>query len=87
MTSLLKDLTSGTPTAAKSDISKVQSDLDASVTSASSSTSQPPSPLESLISKMSASLNSGSVQGALQDLASYLVQAGQGTGSVVNTFA
>jgi hypothetical protein len=69
------------------DISKVQSDLDASVASTSSSSTQTTSPLDALITKMSASLNSGSVQGALQDLASYLVQAGQGTGSVVNTFA
>jgi hypothetical protein len=37
---------------------------------------------------MSTSLNStNSTNGALQDLATYLIQNGQGTGSVVNTTA
>ncbi len=86
MTALLKDLTSGNSTAAKTDLASVQKDLEAEEASSSSST-QTASPLDTLISKMSASLNSGSVQDALQDLASYLVQNGQGTGSLVNTSA
>jgi len=86
VTSLLKDLTSGDATAAKADATTVQADLkaeDASDTSSSKVTS----PLETLIDQISTSLSSGSTQGALQALASYLVLNGQGTGSLVNTIA
>ena len=86
MTSLLKDLTTGNASAAKTDITKLKTDLQAEDAS-SSSTSQSTSSLDTLIANMTKSLNSGSVQGALQDLASYLVQNGQGTGSLVNTSA
>lgn len=86
MTSFLKDLTSGDTSAAKADLSKVKVDLKAQEASTSSS-DQTTSPLDALISKMSDSLSSGSVTGALQDLATYLVQNGQGTGSLVNTTA
>jgi hypothetical protein len=86
MTSLLKDLTSGNASAAKTDITQIQKDLQSQGAS-STSDSQTTSPLDTLISKMATSLSSGSVQGALQDLASYLVQNGQGSGSLVNTSA
>jgi hypothetical protein len=40
---------------------------------------------DSLIASISASLNSGSVRGALQDLTGYLVQNGQVSGGLINT--
>jgi regulatory protein YycI of two-component signal transduction system YycFG len=86
VTSLLKDLTSGNTSGAKTDLTKVQKDLQSQEAS-STSGSQTTSPLDTLISQMDTSLNSGSVQGALQDLASYLVQNGQGSGSLVDTSA
>jgi uncharacterized membrane protein (UPF0136 family) len=45
------------------------------------------SPLDTLVDKISDSLSSGSVSGALQDLASYLVQNGQGSGTLINIAA
>jgi DNA polymerase III delta subunit len=90
VTSFLKDLTSGNTTDAKSDLAKIKTDLqdqDAADLTGGSSSTQNSNPLDTLISKLSDSLSSGSVQGALQDLASYLVQIGQGTGSLVNTTA
>jgi len=86
VTSLLKDLTSGDGASAKSDITQVQADLKAESTTDTSG-SQTNSALSALIDKMSKSLASGGVQNALQDLASYLVQNGQGTGSLINTTA
>jgi len=89
--SLLKDLTSGNTSAAKADVSKVQVDLQ---TQDASSVAGAPtgSPLDTLISKISDSLNSGSVQGATQedaqhDLADVLVENGRGRGSLLNTSA
>jgi hypothetical protein len=91
LTSLLKDLTSGNTSAAKADISKVQADLQTKEAS-SVADAQTGGPLETLIGKISDSLDSGSVQGApqdgaLQDLADFLVENGQGTGSLINTSA
>lgn len=40
---------------------------------------------DSLVASISASLNSGSVKGALQDLTGYLVQNGQVSGGLINT--
>jgi hypothetical protein len=88
MYSLLKDLVSGNTSAAKTDVTNLKTDLQAEeASSSSSSASSSASPLDTLVAKMSDALDSGSVQGALQDLASYLVQNGQGTGSLVNTSA
>lgn len=84
VTSLFKDLASGNSSAAKSDVTKVKADLQTQDASSASST-QTASPLESLIARISDSLSSGAVPSALQDLASYLVQIGQGTGSLINT--
>jgi hypothetical protein len=56
-------------------------------TSDSASSSQSSSPLDSLLSQISGSLRSGSTEGALQDLAGFLVQNGQGTGNLLNTSA
>jgi hypothetical protein len=91
LTSLLKDLTSGNTSAAKADVSKVQVDLQ---TQDASSVAAAPTekPLDTVISKISDSLNSGSVQGAPQDdaqrdLADFLVENGRGTGSLINTSA
>jgi len=86
VTSLLKDLTSGNTSSAKTDIAKVQKDLQSGDASFASS-SQTTNPLDTLISTITASLNTGGIQGALQDLASYLVQNGQGSGSLVDTSA
>jgi hypothetical protein len=91
LTSLLKDLTSGNTSAAKADISKVQADLQTKDTS-SVADAQTGGPLDTLIGKISDSLDSGSVQGAPQDgaqhdLADFLVENGQGTGNLVNTSA
>jgi hypothetical protein len=89
LTSLLKDLTTGNISAAKADVSKVKSDLQtqdvSSVRGAPTGT-----PLDTLIGKISDSLNSGSVEGTPQDgaqhdLANFLVENGQGTGNLINT--
>jgi hypothetical protein len=91
LASLLKDLTSGNTSAAKADVSKVQADLQTQDTS-SVADAQTGSTLDALIGKISDSLNGGSVQGAPQegaqhDLANFLVENGQGTGSLINTSA
>ena len=81
VTSLFKDLVSGNASAANTDISKLQADLKAEHSFSSAS------PLETLVSKISDALSSGSLHGALKDLTAYLVQNGQSTGSLVNTSA
>ena len=91
LASLLKDLTSGNTSAAKADVSKVQADLQTQDTSSVAGT-QTGSTLDALIGKISDSLDAGSVQGAPQagaqhDLANFLVENGQGTGSLVDTSA
>ena len=91
LTTLLKDLASGNTSAAKADVSKVRVDLQAQdATSIARATTG--NPLDTLISTISDSLNSGSVQGAPQDgarhdLADFLVENGQGTGSLIDTSA
>ena len=91
LASLLKDLNSGNTSAAQGDASKVQVDLQ---TQDGSSVAGTPNgkPLDTLIGQISDSLNSGSVDGAPQegaqhDLANFLVENGQGTGSLINTSA
>jgi hypothetical protein len=91
LASLLKDLTSGNVSAAKADVSKVQADLRSRETS-SVADPQTGSTLDALIDKISDSLNPGSVQsgpqdGAQHDLANFLVENGQGTGSLIDTSA
>jgi hypothetical protein len=66
LTSLLKDMNSGNTSAAKADVSKVQTDLQTQDAS-SVAGAQTGGPLDSLIGKISESLNSDSVQGAPQD--------------------
>jgi hypothetical protein len=89
LTYLLKDLTSGNTSAAKADISKVQADLQTKDAS-SVADAQTGGPLDTLIGKISDSLDSDSVQGAPQDgarhdLADFLVENGQGTGNLIDT--
>ena len=91
LASLLKDLNSGNTSAAQADASKVQAELQ---TQDASSVAGTPTgnPLDTLIGEISDSLNSGSVDGAPQegaqhDLANFLVENGQGTGSLINTTA
>jgi hypothetical protein len=91
LTSLLKDLTSGNNSAAKADVSKVQVDLQTQ-DAASVGGAPTGSPLDTLIGKITDSLNSGSVEGTPQDeaqheLATFLVENGQGTGNLINTSA
>lgn len=87
LTSLLKDLTSGATSAAKADVSKVRADMQTQ-----DGPSQTAIPLDSLISEISESLNSGGAHsvpqdGPQHDLASFLVDNGQGRGSLINTSA
>ena len=84
MASLLKDLNSGSTAKAKADAAKVTTDLQ---TQEAASSTKTPSPLDSVIASVSSSLSSGSVQGALQALSNYLIQSGQGTGTLLNTTA
>ena len=91
LASLLKDLTSGNTSAAKADVSKVQADLQTQDTS-SVAYPQTGSTLDGLIGKISDSLDADSVPGAPQDgaqhdLANFLVENGQGKGSLINTSA
>jgi hypothetical protein len=85
LATLLKDLASGNTTDSKSAVAKVQQDLK---TQKASNPSTSSSPLDNLLTQIAGSLNStNSTSGSLQDLATYLIQNGQGTGSVVNTSA
>jgi hypothetical protein len=86
VTSLFKDLAAGSSSAAKTDIGRVQVDLQTQDAAAAAPT-HAISPLENLVAKISDSLNAGAVPSALQDLAGYLVQNGQATGSLINTSA
>lgn len=80
--SLLTDLASGNVTNSKSAITKLQQDLTAQSATATNS------PLDNLLTQIAGSLNStNSTVGSLHDLAAYLIQNGQGTGSAVNTSA
>jgi hypothetical protein len=89
LTSLLKNLNVGDETAAKSDITNLKTALqtqDQSTANIKTASRQNVS-LTNLLSKINDSLKSGSVQGALQDVAGYLVQNGQVTGSLLNVTA
>jgi hypothetical protein len=91
LASLLKDMTTGNTSAAKADVSKVQADLQTQDAS-SVDGAQTESPLNTLVGKISGSLDFDNVQGAEQDgaqrdLANFLVENGQGTCSLVNTSA
>ena len=83
LASLLKSLASGNVPDASSSIASVQQDL-----ATQASPDATPSPLENLLTQIASSLNStNSTSGSLENLASYLIQNGQGAGSVVNTTA
>jgi hypothetical protein len=86
VTSLFKDLAAGSSSAAKTDLARVKVDLQTEDSSAAVP-AHAISPLENLVAKISDSLSAGSVPSALQDLAGYLVQIGQATGSLINTSA
>jgi hypothetical protein len=91
LTSLLQDLTSGNTSAAKADVSRVRANLQ-SQDASSVAGAQAGGPLDTLIAKISDSLNSDSAQdtpqdGAQRDLANFLVENEQGTGSLINTSA
>ncbi len=87
LSSLLRDLTSGDTSAAKADVSKLQANLDTQATLAHAQTE---SPLDTLIGRISDSLNSGTTaeatpNGAQHDLANFLMQNGHSTGNLLNT--
>jgi hypothetical protein len=87
LSSLLRDLTSGDTSAAKADVSKLQANLD---TQATLSDAQPGSPLDTLIGRISDSLNSETTpeatpNGAQHDLVNFLMQNGHSTGNLLNT--
>ena len=83
VTSLFKDLTSGNSTAAKADANKIKADLQTQEASTATG-NQAVSSLESLVVKISDALSAGAVQSAVQDVAGYLVQHGQASGSLIN---
>jgi hypothetical protein len=86
VTSLFKDLAAGSGSAAKTDLARVTVDLQTQDSAAAAPT-HAISPLENLVVKISDALNAGAVPSALQDLAGYLVQNAQATGSLINTSA
>jgi hypothetical protein len=83
VTSLFKDLTSGNSTAAKADANKITADLQTQQASTATG-NQAFSSLESLVIKISDALSAGAIQSAVQDVAGYLVQHGQASGSLIN---
>jgi hypothetical protein len=86
VTALYKDLTSGNGTAAKADVNKLNTDLQAQEATTASGNLAFTS-LENLLVKISDALSSGAVQSAVQDVAGYLVQHGQASGSLLNLSA
>ncbi len=86
VTSLFKESDLWKQHRAKSDLNKINADLQAQ--KASTVTGNPAfSSLESLVIKISDALSSGAVQSAVQDVAGYLVQHGQASGSLINISA
>jgi hypothetical protein len=89
LTSLLRDLNVGNKSAVNSDITELKTALqtqDQSTANIKAASNQNVG-VTNLLSKINDSLKSGSIQGALQDLAGYLVQNGQVTGSLLNVNA
>jgi hypothetical protein len=83
VTALYKDLTSGNSGATKTDVNKINTDLQAQeATTATGNLAF--SSLENLVVKISDALSAGAVQSAVQDVAGYLVQHGQASGSLIN---
>lgn len=72
-------------TAAANGQGKDVATLSRSASTGASSSTQNNSGSDSLVASISASLSSGSVQGALHDLTGYLVQHGQASGGLINT--
>jgi hypothetical protein len=89
LASLFKNLNVGNETAVKSDITNLNAALQTQEQSTANikATSGQNVSLTNLLSRINDSLKSGSVQGALQDVAGYLVQNGQVTGSLLNVTA
>jgi hypothetical protein len=88
--SLLKDLYGGDSSAINADLTTLKSDLqtqDESSANIKSASSQNISPLATLLGKVQDQLNTGNIQGALEDVSGYLVQNGQVTGSLLNVSA
>lgn len=90
---LERDLSNSNPSTANlvnNDLGNLQSDLDTqtqSIANVKSASTQNYSTLDTILSKISDQLNSGSVQGALEDFAGYMVQNGHVTGSLLNVTA
>jgi hypothetical protein len=72
------------------DLDNLQSDLDLqtqSIANVKSASTQNYSTLDTILSKITDQLDSGSVQGALEDFAGYMVQNGHVSGSLLNVTA
>lgn len=98
LAALLKSLGSSDVNGAKAALAKVEADVKAEGSSASSSSgsnsttgstsgSQSTNPLTKLVNQLNTALNYGDTSGALQDLTTFLLNTGQGSGSVVNASA
>jgi hypothetical protein len=61
--------------------------LDKGLASGSTAGTQAVNQSDTLVTRISNSLSSGSIQGALKDLTGYLVQTGHGSGGLINTVA
>jgi hypothetical protein len=72
-------------TATSNNVAKDLASLYKGLTSGGTAGTQAVNQSDSLVASISASLNSGSVRGALQDLTGYLVQNGQVSGGLINT--
>jgi len=82
---LLKNLAMGDLVAAQADLSKLKMDM-----KAENITITYPAPvgtLSHLVSQVSDSLDAGSTDGALMNLATYLIQNGKGIGNLVNVYS
>jgi hypothetical protein len=89
LASLFKNLNVGNETAVNSDITNLNTapQTQAQSTANSKAASGQDVGLANLFSRINDSLKSGNIQGALQDVAGYLVQNGQVTGSLLNVTA
>ena len=94
LTSLLRSLVSGDIGSARNALTQLQADLKAQGATPENQSASPgtatttgSNSLTRLAEQVSQSLSAGSTTGALQNLASYLVSTGLGSGTLVNTTA
>ncbi|WP_263373458.1 hypothetical protein [Granulicella aggregans] len=83
LATLFKDLAANDTSAAQTDLTQLEKDLEVSSTSSSTSST----PLQTLFASLSSSISSGDTTSAINTLASFFLQGGSSTGNVVNTTA